>query len=93
MELFNPNDYHHVHYQWDDNRASAMDEVDRLVYRSNILGNDQRITNTGAGYPSKIMMTDPLTGETVNILWVKGFSEEIYALPSGQTSPPSTWTS
>ena len=73
MELFNPNDYHHVHYQWDDNRASAMDEVDRLVYRSNILGNDQRITNTGGGNTSsKIMMTDPLTGETVNILWVKG---------------------
>ena len=73
MELFNQNDYRHVHYLWDDAHASSLDEVERLVYRSNILGNDQRITNTGGGNTSsKIMLTDPLTGEQVNILWVKG---------------------
>lgn len=43
------------------------------VYRSNLLGTDQRITNTGGGNTSsKLMETDPLTGETVEVLWVKG---------------------
>ncbi|MCA9872188.1 MAG: bifunctional rhamnulose-1-phosphate aldolase/short-chain dehydrogenase, partial [Anaerolineales bacterium] len=47
--------------------------VERLRYRSNILGDDQRITNTGGGNTSsKVMMTDPLTGEEVDVLWVKG---------------------
>ena len=50
-----------------------MDPVERLVYRSNILGADQRITNTGGGNTSsKIMETDPLTGQPTEVLWVKG---------------------
>ncbi|HEY0944323.1 MAG TPA: bifunctional rhamnulose-1-phosphate aldolase/short-chain dehydrogenase, partial [Opitutaceae bacterium] len=45
----------------------------RLIYRSNLLGSDQRITNTGGGNTSsKIAEKDPLTGESVNVLWVKG---------------------
>ena len=39
--------YQYVNYLWDDALASKLDPVERLVYRSNILGNDQRITNTG----------------------------------------------
>ncbi len=63
----------HVRYSWDDAVAEKLDPVDRLVYRSNILGADQRITNTGGGNTSsKIMMPDPLTGEEVEVLWVKG---------------------
>lgn len=66
-------DFKHVHYLWDDAKAAAMDPVERLIYRSNILGADQRITNTGGGNTSsKIMMPDPLTGAAVKVLWVKG---------------------
>lgn len=73
MELFKPEDYQYVDYLWDDAHAASLDAVDRLVYRSNILGTDQRITNTGGGNTSsKIMMTDPLTGEEVEVMWVKG---------------------
>ena len=44
-----------------------------LIYRSNLLGSDQRVTNTGGGNTSaKIMEADPLTGESVEVLWVKG---------------------
>jgi rhamnulose-1-phosphate aldolase/alcohol dehydrogenase len=44
-----------------------------LVYRSNKLGEDQRITNTGGGNTSsKIQEKDPLSGEPVEVLWVKG---------------------
>lgn len=58
---------------WDDSVASKLDPVERLVYRSNILGADQRITNTGGGNTSsKLMETDPLTGKQTEVLWVKG---------------------
>ena len=63
----------HVNYSWDDAAADGLDPVGRLVYRSNILGADGRITNTGGGNTSaKITETDPLTGEQVEVLWVKG---------------------
>ncbi|MDB4803198.1 class II aldolase/adducin family protein, partial [bacterium] len=70
---FKSSEYRHVDYGWDDARAGSMSAAERLAYRSNILGNDQRITNTGGGNTSsKVMETDPLTGEEVEILWVKG---------------------
>src|SRR5687768_3716834 len=65
--------YKHVNFQWDDAKAAALDPVARLVYRSNILGSDQRITNTGGGNTSsKLVEKDPLTGENLEVLWVKG---------------------
>ena len=58
---------------WNDADAAKLKGVDRLVYRSNKLGADQRITNTGGGNTSsKLMEIDPLTGEKVEVLWVKG---------------------
>ena len=66
-------DYRHVSYLWDEETAAALDAVGRLVYRSNLLGQDQRITNTGGGNTSsKYMEADPLSGESVEVLWVKG---------------------
>jgi rhamnulose-1-phosphate aldolase/alcohol dehydrogenase len=68
-----PKDLKHVDSLWDDAETDQLDPVERLRYRSNILGADQRITNTGGGNTSsKIVMTDPLTGEAVDVLWVKG---------------------
>ncbi|MCA9956325.1 MAG: class II aldolase/adducin family protein, partial [Anaerolineales bacterium] len=65
--------YKHVDYNWDNTVTDQLDSVERLRYRSNILGDDQRITNTGGGNTSsKVMMKDPLTGEEVDVLWVKG---------------------
>ena len=66
-------DYEFVDYLWDDAIANDLDPVERLVYRSNLLGQDQRITNTGGGNTSsKLTMPDPLTGEQVEVLYVKG---------------------
>ncbi len=63
----------HVNYLWDDTYAATLDPVARLVYRSNLLGADGRITNTGGGNTSsKVSEQDPLTGDTVTVLWVKG---------------------
>jgi len=65
--------YKYVNYLWDDAKAAALDPVARLVYRSNILGSDQRVTNTGGGNTSsKLVEKDPLTGQDVEVLWVKG---------------------
>jgi rhamnulose-1-phosphate aldolase/alcohol dehydrogenase len=58
---------------WNDAYAAELDEPGLLLYRSNLLGSDLRITNFGGGNTSaKLTMTDPLTRESVTVLWVKG---------------------
>jgi len=65
--------YQFVNNLWNDDAAAKLDPAARLVYRSNKLGEDQRITNTGGGNTSsKLAEKDPLTGESVEVLWVKG---------------------
>ena len=67
--------FKHVSYLWDDAKAAELagDEVALLVYRSNLLGADLRLTNYGGGNTScKAMAKDPLTGAEVEVMWVKG---------------------
>ena len=65
--------YNYVNDLWNDSEVAKLDPVGRLVYRSNKLGSDQRITNTGGGNTSaKLSETDPLVGDRVEVLWVKG---------------------
>ncbi len=59
--------------RWDDAVAARLDPVERLIYRSNLLGADARITNTGGGNTSsKLLAADPISGEPTRVLWVKG---------------------
>lgn len=63
---------------WDDALAAGLDEAGQLLYRSNLLGADLRITNFGGGNTSaKIEMKDPLTRENLRVLWVKGSGGDI----------------
>jgi rhamnulose-1-phosphate aldolase/alcohol dehydrogenase len=63
----------HVNYLWNEQAAANLSPSERLIYRSNLLGSDGRITNTGGGNTSaKLVEKDPLTGEPVEVLWVKG---------------------
>ena len=63
---------------WDDAKAAGMSEPERLLYRSNLLGSDKRITNYGGGNTSaKVMEKDPLGGGEVEVLWVKGSGGDI----------------
>lgn len=65
--------YQYVSNLWDEEEVGKLDPVSRLVYRSNKLGSDQRITNTGGGNTSsKLLQHDPLTRQLVPVLWVKG---------------------
>jgi len=67
--------FKHVSYLWNEEEAAKLagDEVALLVYRSNLLGADLRLTNYGGGNTScKVMSKDPLTGKEVEVMWVKG---------------------
>jgi len=71
--VYKKEEYQHVTYLWDESLAEQLDPLERLRYRSNILGADQRITNTGGGNTSsKMKLSDPLSGTDVDVLWVKG---------------------
>src|SRR5215510_846991 len=62
-----------IENRWDDAQASRLSPAELLLYRSNLLGSDKRITNFGGGNTSaKVREKDPLTGEAVDVLWVKG---------------------
>ncbi|MBB3610788.1 bifunctional rhamnulose-1-phosphate aldolase/short-chain dehydrogenase [Rhizobium sp. BK602] len=64
--------------RWDDAYVAKLDEPGKLLYRSNLLGADKRITNYGGGNTSaKVMETDPLNGEKVRVLWVKGSGGDV----------------
>ncbi|MBM2322841.1 MULTISPECIES: bifunctional rhamnulose-1-phosphate aldolase/short-chain dehydrogenase [Marivita] len=64
--------------KWDDARAQDMSEPEKLLYRSNLLGSDKRITNYGGGNTSaKVMQDDPLTGDVTEVLWVKGSGGDV----------------
>ena len=76
-------DFQYVDYLWDEAKAATMagDEVALLLYRSNILGADLRITNFGGGNTScKTMEIDPLTGQETEVMWVKGSGGDIGTL-------------
>ncbi len=64
--------------RWDDAKAATLDEPGKLLYRSNLLGSDKRITNYGGGNTSaKVEEIDPLTGQKVQVLWVKGSGGDV----------------
>jgi len=75
--------FKHVSYLWDEATATSMagDEVALLIYRSNLLGADLRLTNYGGGNTScKAMAKDPLTGVETEIMWVKGSGGDLGTL-------------
>lgn len=65
--------FRYVKYLWQDEAADKLTGLDRLVYRSNKLGEDLTLTNTGGGNTSsKLVEQDPLTRESIDVLWIKG---------------------
>lgn len=75
--------YKYVSYLWDHAHAETLagDEVALLLYRSNLLGADLRLTNYGGGNTSvKTVETDPLSGTPTDVMWVKGSGGDIGTL-------------
>lgn len=68
----------HLENKWDTGHSDGMSEPEKLLYRSNLLGSDKRITNYGGGNTSaKVTQNDPLTGDMVEVLWVKGSGGDV----------------
>ena len=68
---------------WNDTTAGkvAGDPLSLLRYRSNLLGADLRITNFGGGNTSsKFDLPDPLTGERVRVMVVKGSGGDLRSM-------------
>jgi rhamnose utilization protein RhaD (predicted bifunctional aldolase and dehydrogenase) len=64
--------------RWDDAVTAKLSPAELLLYRSNLLGSDLTVTNFGGGNTSaKLTEIDPLTGEAVEVLWVKGSGGDI----------------
>ena len=75
--------YKFVNYLWDDKKAKLLgdDQVSLFLYRSNILGQDLRITNYGGGNTScKTIEKDPITNLDVEVMWIKGSGGDIGTL-------------
>ena len=83
MPSVTTNEFKHVSYLWDDAKAAELagDEVGLLIYRSNLLGADLRLTNYGGGNTScKVMSKDPLSGKETEVMWIKGSGGDIGTL-------------
>jgi len=68
---------------WEEQEAARLadDPLNLLRYRSNLLGADLRITNFGGGNTSsKFDLADPLTGEPVRVLAVKGSGGDLRSI-------------
>ena len=75
--------FNHVSYLWDEKKAMELkgDEVALLIYRSNLLGADLRLTNYGGGNTScKVLSKDPLTGASTEVMWIKGSGGDLGTL-------------
>ena len=75
--------FNHVSYLWDEEKAVELkgDEVALLIYRSNLLGADLRLTNYGGGNTScKVSSKDPLTGASTEVMWIKGSGGDLGTL-------------
>ncbi|PRY01199.1 rhamnulose-1-phosphate aldolase/alcohol dehydrogenase [Pontibacter ummariensis] len=83
LESTTKTEFRHVSYLWDEEKAAKLagDEVGLLIYRSNLLGADLRLTNYGGGNTScKAMAKDPLTGQETEVMWVKGSGGDLGTL-------------
>ena len=71
---------------WDEREAAklAANPLELLRYRSNLLGEDLRITNFGGGNTSsKFELPDPLSGEPRRVMAVKGSGGDLRSIAAG----------
>src|SRR5690554_1884122 len=63
---------------WDDRQSGAAeDDLDLLVYRSNLLGDDRRVCNWKGGNTSSKFRIQHVTGEAIDVMYVKGSGTDL----------------
>src|SRR4051812_36643924 len=83
MSTITSTQFRQVSYLWDDAKAASMEgnEVALLIYRSNLLGADLRLTNYGGGNKlCKMMLKNPFNGKETEVMWVKSSGGDIGTL-------------
>jgi len=80
--------FQYVNDLWDDAAAATLSPVELLARRANWLGADARVTHTGGGsVSSKLEEKDPLTGQSVQVLWVSAAEGDLRTATREDFSP------
>ena len=69
---------------WDANEAEGLSELEKLAYRSNLLGRDRAVANYGGGNTSTKAKERDHAGREVDVLWVKGSGSDLATINAGQ---------
>ncbi len=74
-----------MEYRWDDARAAALsDDLEELVYLSNLVGADEGLTQPGGGNSSVKRRENDFAGRPVDVLRVKGSGTDMRTIgPTG----------
>jgi rhamnulose-1-phosphate aldolase/alcohol dehydrogenase len=65
-------------YRWDDTVAAALkDDLDRLVYLSNLVGADSSLAQAGGGNTSYKCLEKDFAGRDIETLWVKSTGADL----------------
>lgn len=62
---------------WEDKKAHGLNELELLIYRSNILGEDPSVTNWAGGNTSAKIVEKDFRGKSVRVLRVKGSGTDL----------------
>ncbi|MFF2484132.1 bifunctional aldolase/short-chain dehydrogenase [Paenibacillus sp. NPDC058071] len=69
---------------WDQTKVSALqEELETLVYRSNIIGEDRRVCNWGGGNTSSKVIVKDFRGRDVEVMYVKGSGSDLASMKAG----------
>src|SRR4051812_49844326 len=67
-----------VEHRWDDQAAAALDDdLDQLVYLSNLVGADPSLTQPGGGNSSIKRRARDFAGREIDVLAVKGSGTDL----------------
>lgn len=69
---------------WDESNAGQLKEgLERLVYRSNLIGSDRRVCNWGGGNTSSKTVIQDFRGRDVEVMYVKGSGSDLATMKAG----------
>jgi rhamnulose-1-phosphate aldolase/alcohol dehydrogenase len=69
---------------WDPSKAEGLSELERLAYRSNLLGRDRAVANFGGGNTSTKARERDHAGREIDVLWVKGSGTDLATIRAEQ---------
>ncbi|MBU5346784.1 bifunctional aldolase/short-chain dehydrogenase [Paenibacillus lautus] len=69
---------------WEQSKAQqALNTLDELVYRSNLIGSDRRVCNWGGGNTSSKTTIQDFRGKDIEVMYVKGSGSDLATMKAG----------